>query len=82
MGLHMTPDLVAILLFAVDEGPGRGDNPSAAGGILLVLGIALAVVALAVLGLALTGQLKRLRAGARQPLREGHTNPSGPDASD
>lgn len=39
------------VLLVVAEGSGRGDNPSIVGGVLVVLGIAALVVALAALGL-------------------------------
>jgi hypothetical protein len=40
-----------VQLAAESPGSGRGDNPSDAGGVLIVVGIAAAVLALAVLGL-------------------------------
>ena len=79
---QMAPDLVTLLLFAADDGPGRGENASGAGGVLMVVGIAFGLLALALLVLLLTGQLSRLRAGVRRPLREGYTDPNGPEASD
>jgi len=40
----------SVLFLAADTGSGRGDNPSDAGGVLIVVGIAAAVIALAALG--------------------------------
>jgi hypothetical protein len=44
--------LNALISIGVNDGPGRtADNPSGVGGVVIVVGIALLVLALAVLGL-------------------------------
>jgi hypothetical protein len=40
-----------VILFAAETGPGRGENPSESGGVLLIVGIALVVIALFAVGL-------------------------------
>ena len=48
----MLPDLASLLMFAADNAdPGRGEDPSQLGGILIIVGIALVVIASLAVGL-------------------------------
>ena len=53
--------LLAMLLVLAQDGPGRGEDPSRAGGALLVVGIALVVVLLAAGALFLVSRVARSR---------------------
>lgn len=66
----MAATLMGIALFLVDEGPGRSDNPSDVGGVLIVVGIAL-LLALAVAA-ALLAALRLFRR-RREADRSGRT---------
>lgn len=55
------PILSSHLLYAVTEGPGRGDNPSEAGGVLIIVGIVVLVALLAFLAMRLVISFSRRR---------------------
>ena len=63
----------ALLLLAADEGPGRGDNPSGVGGVLIIAGIIAAVVLAAAVGVWLVTSLSKRRRG--DPTRESGEHP-------
>jgi hypothetical protein len=63
----------AVLTLAQTEGPGRGDNPSEAGGVLIIVGVILLAMLVIGTGCYLVARsTTRRRGGERQsPGREG-----------
>ena len=59
----MHDTLLALFLLAADEGPGRGDDPSGAGGVLIILGVILAVAILAAVAFRLLTSTARKHRG-------------------
>ena len=63
----------AVLTLAQTEGPGRGDNPSEVGGVLIIVGVI--VLAILVVGsgcyLVARGTARRRGASKQSPGREG-----------
>jgi len=68
----MTDALISALLLAAESGP-RGDNPDSSGGVLIIVGIVLAVALGGFLLHALVHRFGRSRREAmtRRPAREG-----------
>ncbi len=61
--------LFGAALFLVSEGPGRGEDPSDAGGVLLVVGIALLSVIIAIAAVYLVIRLYQRRREANRGAR-------------
>jgi hypothetical protein len=68
------PDLATLLTLAAETGPGRGENPDEGAGVILIVGVIVAVVLVVVLaGLLLRSRLGRRRTDVfrRRPYRRG-----------